>query len=196
MKPQTPKPRADRSGKTPQADWLSWSLHLIFGMFVGAGMGMMLARMLWEMRFIGPDQIIPVISGVSLLLAAFTSRYADRVWLRHTIFDPEAPPQSGRSRRYSIAIGGIGTGLILLSLAWRLGDVGWPSLDLSLSPIKIFILLPGLLMGYLGVRALRTGTAICSYWVIEREESPWRFWWYVTGSAIAAIYSVRLFLFK
>jgi hypothetical protein len=167
----------------PRADWMAWSLQLLFGLVVGSCGGWLIWGHLLDLRFVTIDQWPGIISGVALFVGALASRRGDRMWFRSSVFDSEPPAQSPASKAASFVIGSYGVLLFCLTLFSHL-----PRTE-SRSGSSIFVLLLiGGFIAFLVIHALRTDTAYSRYGAIDREESPLAFWLYVAFGTLSVLY--------
>jgi hypothetical protein len=89
----------------PEADWLAWTLQLIFGFVVGvimAFVAMPRRTPLWD----DPHGLLLLLAGGGLIGAAFGSHYGDRLWGEaYKYYPPDEPQQSTLSDYCSLVIG-------------------------------------------------------------------------------------------
>ena len=101
-------------------EWISWGLHYLFGLAVGAGLGFALVygrkRRLSSSAtgLISEEVALPFIIGVSLFGAALGALYGDRLWMgdHYRVIAPDAPMQTPYTKLASYLSGAIGLGCI------------------------------------------------------------------------------------
>jgi hypothetical protein len=168
---------------------MSWSLHLVLGLIVGAFLGCLVWGRMLRFRFTFEEQFFHVIIGVSLFGGAITSYWADRAWFGSSLFAPESPPQSRTSRACSVVLGVAGIGTFCLAV-YRYLQAASRRSSHSMSALDIPTLLVWLL-----VRTLRTDTVYTFRGIISRYEAPASFWLYVVTLSLSIIgLVVHLFL--
>jgi hypothetical protein len=206
-----PKNEIEAEPMKPRTDWIAWSLHLIFGIFAGSGVGFLVARMLFRFYLTGFDAMLLVVAGFSLCCGAFTSFHGNLAWMMPSVFTPSQPPQTRKPRNCSIIIGTIGAALILLPIILHVINFGLPAHKsamtgaeifvvqdgrLQLDPeshkstalgVKSFLLLLAALPGFLLVRALRTGSGYWRFGTVDRNDTPLNFWIYVILNAVVVV---------
>ena len=136
---------------------------------------------------ISEEQIFYIIAGVSLFCGAFTSYRGDRAWFSSSVFAPNAPPQSRASHACSWIIGSLGIGTVCLAVYRHLQTSVSRSSSHSISLLDIPVLLLLALLIGLVVHALRTGTALGAYGIINRDEAPTWFWLSVALTIVSVI---------
>jgi hypothetical protein len=191
--PNPPKAASDASapercayGQTkPGTDWLAWSLQFVFGFFIGAGVGFIMARRLVGFRFIGFGQMLYVMGGAALCCGACTSFLGNRALMMPSLYGPTEPTPSRRARTCSFAVGIAGASLVFLSILAHIIDAGWPIRKSTSLEFGVFLLLLAALPGFLLVHALRTGTGFWRFGGVDRAETPLFFWIYVFLNALA-----------
>jgi len=79
-----------------KADWLAWTLHGIFGCFVGLAVGVYVALRCRGGLLFNDHLFLPFLIGSSLIGAGLGSRFGDRLWIgdNYRILAPEEPEQS------------------------------------------------------------------------------------------------------
>jgi hypothetical protein len=179
--------RADHEQPKPQTDWLAWSLQLALGLFVGACVGFSVARLLIRFGLTSFDQMLPVTAGVAFCSGAFCSFHGDRAWMPRSIFAGAEPPRTEKARSCSITIGSFGAALVLLPVALHLMTADRSGDASSSGGFGIFRLALASIPGFLVIHALRTGTGIWRFGILDREETPLFFWIYVFVNAAAVM---------
>ena len=185
---QTDRPLIARKPSEPRADWLAWSLQFALGLFVGGVAGSVIGPRMIRLHFIGLEELHFVIAGVSLFGAAIASYRGDDTWLARSALDPERPPQGNKCRTCSIAVGSVGTAVFAYAVICHLSTAGWSGGHPSLSVSEVILLLLGVCLVYLLVRAFRTGTAYWAFGIIDREQAPFIFWLWVASASLTVIY--------
>jgi hypothetical protein len=141
-----------------------------------------------RLHFISLEEMHLVIAGVSLFGGAITSYRGDDAWVTRSVLDPERPPQSKKCRKFSIAVGGVGAALVAYAVISHLSAAGWSGGHFSLSAFEGILLLLGVFLAFLLVRALRTGTTFWSFGTIDRDQAPFTFWLWVASASLTLIY--------
>jgi hypothetical protein len=157
-------------------------------MLAGAGVGFIIARVLFQGGLIGIDQILLVAAGVSLCAGAYTSYHGNRVWMMPSAFGPAEVPPTPKAQRGSLIMGGIGVGLLVFPIILHVADIGGPSRTRPSAGFSIFLLLVGAIPGFLLWNALRNGFGYGRFGRIDRDETPLTFWIYVTLNALAVLF--------
>lgn len=110
----------------PQADWLAWILHYLFGLVVGALAGLWLAApglrgSHWH--WLAFEHYPLFLSGAALIGGCLGSLYGERLWtgLNYHVIPPDGIEHSALSRLLSIASGATGAGLVLLAVLRNAG---------------------------------------------------------------------------
>ena len=98
------------------ADWLAWSLHFVFGLFVGPVVGIFFITRRRHSDWIASEDIPAFFFGAALIGAALASFYGDRLWgeSSYRVIPPNEFRQSVKSRIASITTGVIGCILVLV----------------------------------------------------------------------------------
>ena len=181
----------DREPMDSRVDWLAWLLQLTVGFLVGCGVG----YEVWRLLFQGSvNELLLGAAGGGLVCGAFTSFCGNRAWMAGSIFlAPEAPPPR-ITRACSLLLGGAGAVAVLLILVHHMIGVATREHSSSSAGFNVFLLLAAVLPGFLAVHALRTGSGLWRFGIIEREETPLIFWVYVllNGVAMLSILSMAL----
>jgi hypothetical protein len=157
-------------------EWLAWGLQLVVGFLVGCGIGYQAARLLLRSDL---DHRLLMAGGLGLVCGAFTSFYGNRAWMAPSVFAAPEPAVPRRPRAFSLLIGCVGLAVTLLTAVHglitgtRFGH-GPPS-----TGFNVFPLIASVLPGFLVVHALRTGTGLWIFGIVNREETPLLFWAYV-----------------
>jgi hypothetical protein len=77
---------------------------------------------------------------------------------------------------------------VLAAIFLHVSATGTKAGDPSLFGFRLLLFLPGiLLVVFLFARALRTGTAYWIYGTIERDDTPFLFWFYVVSLGLLSI---------
>jgi hypothetical protein len=187
MKERSLADEANKSPAKPNTDWLAWSLQLALGLLVGSCVGFSVARLLFRSGFTSFDQMLPVTTGVAFCCGAFSSFHGDRAWMPRSIFAGAEPRRTDKARSCSIAIGSLGAALVLLPMALHLMTVGRSEDASSSGGLGIFPLVLAAIPGFLIIHALRTGTGIWRFGILDREETPLFFWIYVFVNAVGVM---------
>jgi hypothetical protein len=77
-----------------QADWLSFALHLIFGLVVGFFVGLAAISRKGQSFWLTEEFILPYLIGTSLIGAGLGAKMGDRLWLGNNY---RIIPPSGQS---------------------------------------------------------------------------------------------------
>jgi hypothetical protein len=101
-----------------QGDWIAWTLHLLFGLFVGA---IWACAILFRRRYgswLTEDYIVYFISGLSLVIGGIGSYFGDRLWIgdNYRIFAPDEPSRSPLTVIASYTVSLLGFGLCVYAL--------------------------------------------------------------------------------
>lgn len=110
----------------PQADWLAWILHYLFGLVVGALAGWWVASPGRRGRYwhwIAFEHYPLFLSGCALIGACLGSLFGERLWtgLNYRVIPPDGIEHSHLSRGLSIASGVAGAVLVLLAVLRNAG---------------------------------------------------------------------------
>lgn len=102
----------------PQADWMSWVLHYIFGLVVGAGMAFG-GGMRWN-RFssstLDGDQLL-IVLGSAFIGGGLASQFGDRFWSdSYRCIPPDEITHSQASKIASVFSWLVGSLLLFLGL--------------------------------------------------------------------------------
>lgn len=181
----------DQERKESSLEWLAWSLQLTVGFLVGCGVG----YAVWRLLFLGSvNDMLPVAAGCGLVCGAFTSFYGNRAWMAGSIFvaSEAAPPRIARA--CSLLVGGTGAAVVLLTLIHHMIAIATQEHPSRSMDFDLFLLLSAVVPGFLLVHALRTGTGLWTFGIIEREETPLIFWVYVLLNGIAALSIISMVL--
>jgi len=114
-----------RTPESSSADWLSWVMQAIVGLFVGAVLGLALASRGraggWR---IDEALLLPFILGTALMGAAFASHYGDRLWIgdNYRVIAPDGVQHSRSSQFLSFFLGILGV-ILTLSAIFRQVEV-------------------------------------------------------------------------
>lgn len=184
----------DKPARKPRADWMAWSLQLLFGCIVGACLGYLVWGRMMRLGLVAIGQWPGIITGTALFVGAITSRRGDRTWFRPSLFDPEPPPQSPASKAASFVIGSYGVLQFCLTLFSHLRRAGSRS---GFSGLVVALVLFGGFIAFLVIHALRTDTAytFSNDGPIHREESPFAFWLYVAFGTLS-VFSILVDVFR
>jgi len=105
------------------ADWLSWIMQAIAGLFAGAvlGLGMASRGRAGGWRF-DETLLLPFIIGTAMMGAALASHYGDRLWIGHSyrIIPPDGVRHSRSSQFLSFFLGTAGLLLALSAILQQL----------------------------------------------------------------------------
>lgn len=80
--------------KSPEkADWLSFVLHFIFGLFVGCFLGLLTITRRSHGIWLREELTLPYLAGTSLLCAGLGAKLGDRLWIgnNYRVIPPIAP---------------------------------------------------------------------------------------------------------
>ncbi len=110
----------------PQADWLAWILHYLFGLVVGALAGWWLASPGLRGRYwhwLAFEHYPLFLSGTALIGACLGSLFGEHLWtgLNYRVIPPDGIEHSGLSLLLSIIGGVTGGGLVLLAVLRNAG---------------------------------------------------------------------------
>lgn len=184
----------DMPPRKPRADWMAWSLQLLFGCIVGACLGYLVWGRMIRLGLVTIAEWPGIITGTALFVGAITSRRGDRTWFRSSLFDPEPPPQSPASKAASFVIGSYGVLQFGLTLFSHLRRPVSRSESLGLD---VALILFGGFIAFLVIHAIRTGIAYTysDDGPIHREESPFAFCLYVALGTVS-VFSILVELFQ
>jgi hypothetical protein len=168
------KARLSRQPEAPKADWLAWSLHLIFGLVVGAGCGFYLALEWLPADFARAGQVVAFAAGVALVTGGAASHWGDALWMGRSLFGPAEHPRDATSAAVSMVIGAIGAALAVGALCMDSGFLP-QGVSLRLGPHLILLLPAGVLLA-LCIHGIRSDTMIGLGWHVHRHDSPFFFW--------------------
>ena len=111
-----------------KANWLAWSLQLIFGALLGGVAG---AASAWgrgrAAHFHFSDDegglAFGYVLGCSMVIGGLASYFGDELWLGSSLraYQPPEMPHSAVSRGSSLCIGIVGLGLIVITLGAHFG---------------------------------------------------------------------------
>lgn len=109
-----------------KANWLAWSLQLIFGALLG---GVIAATSAWGRQpcFDFSDDegglAFGYVLGCSMVIGGLASYFGDELWLGSSLraYQPPEMPHSAVSRGSSLCIGIVGLGLIVITLGAHFG---------------------------------------------------------------------------
>ncbi len=165
-----------------QVDWLAWLLQLIVGFLVGFGIG----YEAWRMLFLrGVNEMLLIEAGGGLICGAFTSFYGNRAWMPRSIFTAPEPAPPRKAQASSLVIGGVGVAVVMLTLVRHMIAVTTRERGPTSAGFDGLLVIAAILSGFLVVHALRRGTGIWLFGIIDREEMPLIFWIYVLLNGIA-----------
>lgn len=79
-----------------QGDLTAWTLHLLFGMFVGAILACLILFRRCHGSWLTEDYIVYFICGLSLVIGGIGSYFGDRLWIgdRYRVIPPDEPSRS------------------------------------------------------------------------------------------------------
>jgi hypothetical protein len=106
------------------ANWMGWTLQLIFGAILGSALGMsVVSRRYGGASWMIPDAIPIFVTGCGLLIGAISSHWGDRLWMgdNYILFPPDGPDQNWMSTAISIVIGLAGCACISFALLLHFG---------------------------------------------------------------------------
>jgi hypothetical protein len=178
----------------PSADWVAWTLHLIFGSIIGAALGIYVAARVLRAGMVSSDGTIWAVAGCALIMGAASSHWGDRLWTRPSVFSGNEPPRSDLSALVSMVIAIVG----VLAIVWGLLP---PSPDTSVKVVAqehsrhvhpLMFLIPGVFGGLL-VMAWHARTIYLPWFEIDRDESPGLFWFaWGAGAVITLLMIFRI----
>ena len=101
-----------------KADWLSFVLHFIFGLFVGCVLGFLTISRRRHGIWLQEELIIPYLSGTSLICAGLGAKLGDRLWIgdNYRVIPPSAPNHDRVSFYLSVLATVFGIGLAAFAL--------------------------------------------------------------------------------
>jgi hypothetical protein len=101
-----------------KANWLSFVLHFIFGLFVGCLGGLVLISRRRHGIWLNHELILPYLIGAALVGAGLGARLGDRLWigLNYLVIPPDAPIHSKWSYYLSLFVTSLGAIIVALSL--------------------------------------------------------------------------------
>ena len=101
-----------------KADWLSFVLHFIFGLFVGCALGLLTICRRRHGIWLQEELVLPYLSGTSLIFAGLGAKLGDRLWLGNSyrVIPPDAPNHDRFSFCLSILSIVFGAALAAISL--------------------------------------------------------------------------------
>ena len=185
---QTDRPLIARKPSEPRTDWLAWSLQFVLGLFVGGIASSVIGPRMIRLHFIGLEEMHLVIAGIALFGGAIASYRGDDTWVTRSALDPERPPPSNKCRTCSIAVGSVGAAIFAYAVICHLSTAGWSGGHSSLSVSEVILLMLGVFLAYLLVRAFRTGTAFWAFGTIDRDQAPFIFWLWVASACLTVLY--------
>ena len=165
-------------------DWLAWLLQLMVGFLVGCGVG----YEAWRLLFLGSvNEMLLIAAGGGLICSAFTSFYGNRAWMVGSIFLAPEPAPPRKARACSLVVGGTGVAVVSLTLVHHMIVVTTRERGSPSAGFDVFLLLAAVLPGFLVVHALRTGTGLWRFGIIDQDETPLMFWVYVFLNSVATL---------
>jgi hypothetical protein len=101
-----------------KADWMSFVLHFVFGLFVGCFVGFITIGRRGHGIWLQEELILPYLSGTSLLCAGLGAKFGDRLWManHYRVIPPDSAKHDSRSRSLSMVSTVLGAGLAVFSL--------------------------------------------------------------------------------
>jgi hypothetical protein len=101
-----------------QADWLSFTLHFIFGLVVGFFVGLYSITRNASGTNLAEEFIIPFLFGASLIGAGLATKLGDRLWIGDNcrIIPPDAPRHSQVSYYSAISTIVLGSAVVVFSI--------------------------------------------------------------------------------
>jgi hypothetical protein len=165
-------------------EWLAWCLQFVVGLLVGCGVGYQVWSLLFRASL---NEMLLFAAGGGVLCGAFASFYGNRVWMAGSIFLAAEPAPPRIARACSLILGGAGVVVVFLTLVHHMIKVVTRDRNSPSGAFDVFLLIAALLPGFLLVRALRTGTGLWRFGIIDREETPLIFWVYVLLNGVATL---------
>ena len=104
---------------TPEkADWISFVLHFVFGLFVGCVVGLITISRRRNGIWLHEELILPYLAGTSLFCAGLGAKYGDRLWIgnNYRIIPPDSAKHNWSSIFFSIVSIICGGGLAVVSV--------------------------------------------------------------------------------
>ncbi len=101
-----------------KANWLSFVLHFILGLFVVCMGGLVIISRGRRGYWLDNDLILPYLIGAALVGAGLGARLGDRLWigLNYLVIPPDAPTHSKWSYYLSLFVTSVGAIIVALSL--------------------------------------------------------------------------------
>ena len=190
MTPQTEPRQTATQPPEPRDDWTAWSLHFLAGVVAGGIAGMFLGFRMIRYAFIGGTELLLAIAGIAIFGGAIASYRGEDTWTMRSALDPQRPQQGRRCRAWSKALGGGSAALVAGAVIWHLWTAGWAGGHFSWSIGEVILLLLGVFVAYLVVRALRTGSGWWIFGPPDRDDASFSFWLWVAGAGLVLLYLV------
>ena len=101
-----------------KADWISFVLHFVFGLFVGCLVGFITISRRRHGIWLQEELILPYLSGTSLFCAGLGAKLGDRLWIgdNYRVIPPDSAKHNRRSILASMISIVCGAGLAVVSL--------------------------------------------------------------------------------
>jgi hypothetical protein len=101
-----------------KADWISFVLHFVFGLFVGCFVGFITISRRRHGIWLQEELILPYLSGSSLFCAGLGAKLGDRLWIgdNYRVIPPDSAKHNRRSILASMISIVCGAGLAVVSL--------------------------------------------------------------------------------
>lgn len=110
-----------------KADWLGWSMQLVFGLILGGVLGVIVWLRRHNGTWLAEDRVLPFLAGCALIGAGLTSHYGDRIFYglfqetSYRVIPPDAPERNAASRCCSVLLGLGGVGCVVMALRGNFG---------------------------------------------------------------------------
>jgi hypothetical protein len=181
--PRVKKP-LERQPMDSHVEWLAWCLQLVVGFLVGCGVGYQVWRLVFQA---GLNEMLLFVVAGGLICGAFTSFYGNRVWMACSIYLAPEPAPPRKARACSLIVGAAGVAVVFLTVVRHMVAAATRKQGSPATGVDVFLILVALVPGFLVVHALRRGTGLWIFGIIDREETPLMFWVYVLLNGVAAL---------
>lgn len=110
-----------------KADWLGWSMQLVFGLVLGGGLSIAVWLRRADRSWLKDDYVFPFLVGCALIGAGLTSHYGDRIFYglfsesSYRVIPPDDPERSAASLCCSVLMGLAGAGCVVIALGRNFG---------------------------------------------------------------------------
>jgi hypothetical protein len=104
-----------------KANWLSFGMHFVFGMFVGCAIGLFTIARRRHGIWLHEELIVPYLFGTSLICAGLGAKLGDQFWIgdRYRVIPPDAPSHNNTSLYLSITAIMSGGVFVVVSLCFH-----------------------------------------------------------------------------